>query len=139
MKLIHISTDYVFDGRTKKKYTEDDITNPLNKTEIFQCGEIYSDYRRCKGMFKKGLKTKAQCREIRHLGQTCYMSSAEEFEKHLVRIFEEKRNYIEYLKKEGSILYNYYKSDPTVFSIKKLEEDNYNCNIEYDYDIYNVE
>jgi dTDP-4-dehydrorhamnose reductase len=30
MKLIHISTDYVFDGKTKKKYTEDDITNPLN-------------------------------------------------------------------------------------------------------------
>lgn len=104
-------------------FNDKNITNPLNKTEIFQCGEIYSDYRRCRGMFKKGLKTKAQCREIRNLGQTCYMSSAEEFEKHLVRIFEEKRNYIEYLKNEGSILYNHYKSDPTVFSIKKLEED----------------
>ncbi len=28
--LIHISTDYVFDGMSKKAYTEDDKTNPLN-------------------------------------------------------------------------------------------------------------
>ncbi len=104
-------------------FKDKNITNPLNKTEIFLCSDIYADYRKCRGMFKKGLKTKAQCREIRNLGQTCYLSSAEEFEKHLVRIFEEKRNYINYLKKEGSILYKHYKSDPTVFSIKKLEED----------------
>ncbi len=29
-KLIHISTDYVFDGAKKLAYTEQDITNPLN-------------------------------------------------------------------------------------------------------------
>ncbi len=28
--LVHISTDYVFDGRKKQPYTEDDIPNPLN-------------------------------------------------------------------------------------------------------------
>ncbi len=104
-------------------FKDKNITNPLNKTEIFLCSDIYSDYRKCRGMFKKGLKTKAQCKEIRNLGQTCYLNSPEEFEKYLVRIFEEKRNYINYLKKEGSILYKYYKSDPTVFSIKKLDED----------------
>ena len=30
IKLIHISTDYVFDGRNYKPYKEDDKTNPIN-------------------------------------------------------------------------------------------------------------
>lgn len=29
-KLIHVSTDYVFDGKGNKPYTEDDITDPVN-------------------------------------------------------------------------------------------------------------
>jgi dTDP-4-dehydrorhamnose reductase len=29
-KLIHISTDYVFDGQSDKAYTETDVTNPIN-------------------------------------------------------------------------------------------------------------
>jgi dTDP-4-dehydrorhamnose reductase len=29
-KLIHISTDYVFDGESDKSYTETDVTNPIN-------------------------------------------------------------------------------------------------------------
>jgi len=28
IKLIHVSTDYVFDGKNYKPYTEDDVTNP---------------------------------------------------------------------------------------------------------------
>ncbi len=30
-KLVHISSDYVFDGRNKKSYRVDDIPNPINK------------------------------------------------------------------------------------------------------------
>ena len=29
-KLIHISTDYVFDGSNKNSYSEEDLTNPIN-------------------------------------------------------------------------------------------------------------
>ncbi len=40
--LIHISTDYVFDGMKGKPYTEEDIPNPLNTYAISKyVGEIY--------------------------------------------------------------------------------------------------
>jgi hypothetical protein len=67
------------------------------------------------------VKTTSDCHEIRKLGQQCYLQTEEEFEKMLARMFEEKRKYITYLKNEGSILYQYYKSDPTVFSVKKVQ------------------
>ena len=51
----------------------------------------------------------------------CYLYSEEDFEKHLIKDFEEKMNYIRYLKDESSILYHYYKEDPTVFSVKKID------------------
>jgi len=99
------------------------ITNPVNKSEIITCSEIFHDYKRCRNQFHKGLRKKNECREIRNLGQACYMNKEEDFEKHLINIFEEKIKYINYLKDEGSILYQYYKDDPSVFSIKKIEID----------------
>lgn len=49
IKLIHFSTDYVFDGKKKRPYTEDDIPNPLNVYAISKlAGEFFvkllSDY-----------------------------------------------------------------------------------------------
>jgi len=41
-KLVHYSTDYVFDGKKEGLYTEDDVPNPLNeygKSKLF--GEIF--------------------------------------------------------------------------------------------------
>jgi hypothetical protein len=99
------------------------ITNPINKTEIFLCSDLFSDYRKCKALRKKGLKTTGDCHEIRKLGQQCYLQTEEEFEKMLARMFEEKRKYITYLKNEGSILYQHYRSDPTVFSVKKVQDE----------------
>jgi hypothetical protein len=99
------------------------ITNPLNKTEIFFCSDLYKDYKKCKALYRKGLKTKAFCRDIRYLGQKCYMYDEEDFEKHLVKLFEEKKKYITYLKDEGSILFEYYRNDPTVFSLKHIEDE----------------
>lgn len=97
------------------------ITNPINKTEIITCSELFSDYKSCRKQYNKGLKRKAECRDIRMLAQNCYINSEEDFEKHLIKIFEDKMKYISYLKKEDSLLYNYYKEDSTVFSIKKFD------------------
>jgi hypothetical protein len=98
------------------------ITNPINKTEIFLCSDLFSDYRKCKVLRRKGVKTAGDCHEIRKLGQQCYLQPEEEFEKMLARMFEEKKKYITYLKNEGSILYQHYRSDPTVFSVKKVQD-----------------
>jgi len=97
------------------------ITNPMDKTEIFLCSELYKDYKTCKALYRKGLKSKKFCRDIRYMAQKCYLYTEEDFEKYLIKRFEEKRKYIQYLKEEGSILYQFYKSDPTVFSLKSLE------------------
>jgi hypothetical protein len=100
------------------------ITNPINKTEIFLCSDLYSDYRKCKVLKRKGVRTTGDCHEIRKLGQQCYLQTEEEFEKMLARMFEDKKKYITYLKNEGSILYQHYKSDPTVFSVKRILDEN---------------
>jgi len=107
-------------------FNDKTITNPLNKSEIFLCSELYKDYKSCKALVRKGLKEKKFCREIRYLGQKCYMYSEEDFEKYLIKQFEEKKKYIQYLKNEGSILYQYYKADPTVFSLKKMDDEDGN-------------
>jgi hypothetical protein len=104
-------------------FNDKSITNPINKTEIFFCSELYKDYRKCKALYKKGLKTKQFCRELRYLGQKCYLYDEEDFERYLVKLFEEKRKYINFLKEEGSILYQFYKSDPSVFSLKSIDQD----------------
>ncbi|MBC3845743.1 dTDP-4-dehydrorhamnose reductase [Winogradskyella echinorum] len=42
IKLIHISTDYVFDGKNKEPYTVNDITNPINEYGKSKLqGELY--------------------------------------------------------------------------------------------------
>jgi hypothetical protein len=97
------------------------ITNPINKTEIFTCSELYKDYKLCNALYRKGLRSKQFCRELRYMGQKCFYYKEEDFEKYMIRQFEEKKKYIKYLKDEGSILYQNYKSDPTIFSLKKLE------------------
>ncbi len=99
------------------------ITNPINKSEMFYCSDFFKDYKKCRAMYRKGLKSKSECREIRSLAHHCYFYTEEDFEKYLATIFDEKKQYINYLKNEGSILYEYYKSDPTVFSVKKLGDE----------------
>ena len=99
------------------------ITNPINKTEIFLCSDLFSDYRKCKALRNKGIYLNNDCHEIRKLANKCYLQSEEEFEKILARMFEDKKKYITYLKNEGSILFEYYKSDPTIFSVKKIHDE----------------
>jgi hypothetical protein len=98
------------------------ITNPINKSEIFLCSDLYRDHKTCKMLYNKGIRKVDDCKEIRKLGQKCYMMDQEDFERYLVKMFEEKVKYIKYLKQEGSILYDVYKEDPTVFSVKKTDE-----------------
>lgn len=97
------------------------ITNPINKTEVMSCNEIYKDYKLCRALYKKGLKTKHFCKDLRHMGIRCFLFSEEDFERYLVKKFDEKKKYIQYLDQEGSILFNYYKSDPTIFSLKQID------------------
>ena len=99
------------------------ITNPINKSELFLCSDLFEDYKKCKVLYNKGLRKKEQCVEMRVTAQKCYVLDQEDFEKELIRHFNEKKKYIKYLKEEGSILYNHYRADPTVFSLFKLDHE----------------
>ncbi len=93
------------------------ITNPLNRTEVFNCSDIYSDYKSCNALASKGKIKKVYCQELRLLGQQCFTQSEEDFTKYLIRKFDEKREYIEYLKKEDSLLYFVYINNPNTFKV----------------------
>lgn len=93
------------------------ITNPINKSEVFMCSDIYLDYKKCKALSKLGKESFIYCHELRKLGQLCYINSEEDFEKVLARKFDEKREYVDYLKKEGSILYQVYINNPNTFNV----------------------
>jgi len=98
------------------------ITNPINKSEMFNCGDLYMDYANCRQLVAKGVMRLEECRQIRRMAWKCYLNEEEEFERLLVRAFEEKIKLIRHLKQEGSILYEKYKEDPTVFTVKKIPD-----------------
>lgn len=98
-------------------FTNNTITNPINKNEVFTCGDFYKDYNECRKLAKQGKRSVASCSQFRVLGRQCYFSSVEDFEKLLTRRFDEKRKFIEHLKQEDSLLYHIYLNDPTAFSI----------------------
>lgn len=100
-------------------YKNKTITNPVSKHEVFNCSDIFSDYKTCKSLSLKGKKDRVLCSEIRSFGRDCYLKTKEEFEKDLIRKFDEKKQYIQYLKEENSILYHIYLNDPTSFSVSQ--------------------
>ena len=96
------------------------VTNPINRNEVFNCSDIYNDYAACKALSLKGKMKKIYCPEYRKLGQQCYLNSEEEFQRILIKKFDEKKKYIEYLKNEDSILYHVYINNPNTFSIAMI-------------------
>ena len=98
------------------------LTNPVNSSEVFNCGDLFAEYKKCKVFRKKGLSNNMNCKEIRYLAQKCYTYSESDFKMMLAKNFEEKRQYLEYLKSHNSILYTTYREDPSYFAVLKFEE-----------------
>lgn len=97
--------------------TNKTITNPINNSEIFNCTDLYKDFRNCRGLAKKGKHDLSLCTELRRLGMLCYFNTEEDFERLLLKKFDDKKKYLEYLKKEDSLLYHIYLNDPSSFSV----------------------
>ena len=96
------------------------ITNPINKNEIFNCSDLYKDFTKCVNLNRYGRKRGTICNEIKNLARSCYLYPKEDFEKQLVLNFDEKKKYIDYLKKEDSILYHVYLNNPNTYSISNF-------------------
>lgn len=100
------------------------IINPINKNEVFNCSDLYKEHQKCIHLNKYGKMKGFVCNELKQLARNCYFYTLEDFEKLLISNFHEKKKYINYLKKEDSILYYVYLNNPSTYTICNYDEDN---------------
>ena len=98
------------------------LINPINNNEVFNCNDILRDLRKCRIDAKQGKKTAIECAELKSLGRSCFTLSDKDFKFLLAKKYETKLQYLEYLKENGSVLYNVYLNDPSTFSISVYHE-----------------
>jgi len=143
-KLIHISTDYVFDGESDKPYVESDTTNPINvygKTKlagekalqkimptnatIIRTSWVYSEYGRnfVKTMLKLG-KQRDELNVVRdQIGSPTYATNLAEVILHIIKNKEFKEigrvTQIYHYSNQGEI--SWYEFAKEIFKIAKID------------------
>ena len=143
-KLIHISTDYVFDGESDKPYTETDTTNPINaygKTKlagekalqdimstdamIIRTSWVYSEYGNnfVKTMLRLGKERDELSVVSDQIGSPTYATDLAEVILKIVNDKEfnktEQQTEIYHYSNEGEI--SWYEFAKEIFSLKKIE------------------
>ena len=108
----------------KRMFEDKEIMNPLNPEEVFTCSDLVNDWKICRREWrlqtvkKQGRSIAKTCWDYRSVAHKCFWKDEDDFIDYLIEQQEQKKNFYNFLEKEGSVLADKYRAKDGVYTFR---------------------